>query len=100
MFNLSIVFSIIIYGVLTANLIVIGLVIPYLILMGMVAVVIAYAKTTYPSIAYAKLLKMDMDETFNKGKMVIFVVICKLCYGFAISYTGYLLFEKFYGVMQ
>lgn len=100
MFNLSIVFSILIYGIMTADLIVIGLIIPYFILIGMVAIVMRYAKTTYPSFVYAKLLKRYINETFNKGKIIVFVVICTLCYVFAIVYTVYLLFEKYYRVMQ
>ncbi len=100
MINKELIIAILIAGVVLSNNYIIASVIPALILNGCLWIIISYAKQTYNPLILEKLLKRDIVEFNNRWYITLLVVISRLSLFASILYICYLLFNKFYGVIQ
>ena len=100
MINKYLILVVLITGIALSNNYIIASVVPALILNGCLWIIIAYAKDNYNHFVFKKLLKRDIIEFNNRWYIALLVVISRLSLFASILYICYLLFTKFYGVIQ
>ena len=100
MTNKYLIIVILITGIALSNNYIIASVVPALILNGCLWIIIAYAKDNYYKLVFKELLKRDILEFNNRWYIAALVVISRLSLFASILYICYLLFTKFYGVIQ
>ena len=100
MINKYLIITILAVGIILSNNYVIASVVPALILNGCLWIIVSYAKQTYHPLILEKLLKRDIIDFNNRWYIATLVVISRLSIAVSIFYICYLLFTKFYGVIQ
>ena len=100
MINKYLIIAILAVGIILSENYIIASVIPALILNGCLWIIVAYAKQTYPKFVFRDLIKRDIKEFTERWYIVILIVVSRLSIAASVIYFLYLLFTKFYGVIQ
>ena len=100
MINKYLIIAILAIGIILSENYIIASVVPALILNGCLWIIVAYAKQTYPTIIWKQLAYKDVQRFIKRWYIVILIVVSKLSIAASVIYFFYLLFTKFYGVIQ
>lgn len=100
MTNKYLIITILIIGILFSNNYIVASVVPALILNVCLWIIVAYAKNNYHGVVFKELLRRDIIEFNDRWYIALLVVVSRLSLAASIAYISYLLFTKFYGVIQ